>query len=151
MEVIKRFLEWIKLKEQLHVSVAKPPLFKEGEIWWCSLGENIGIEINGKSKDFTRPVLIFRKLSREGFLAVPMSTKNKWGTWYVRVNQSGRAVTVLLSQIRVVSSNRLHSKMGELDDADCIKVSNAFTELYIFSNKKFPPPLSVAGSWENPK
>jgi hypothetical protein len=42
--MIKRFLEWIKLKEKLHSNNYKPPFFKQGEIWWCSFGENIGTE-----------------------------------------------------------------------------------------------------------
>ena len=43
--IIKRFLEWIGLKEKLHKKQAIPPLFKEGEIWWCYVGENIGNEV----------------------------------------------------------------------------------------------------------
>ena len=56
----KHFKEWINLKEKLHFN-AKLPRIKEGEIWWCSFGENIGTEINGKSARFTRPVLIIKK------------------------------------------------------------------------------------------
>ena len=26
------------------------PAIKEGEIWWCAMGENIGVEINGKNE-----------------------------------------------------------------------------------------------------
>ena len=150
METIKRFLEWITLKEKLHISIAKPPLFKEGEVWWCGLGENIGVEINGKSKDFTRPVLIFKKLSEDGFLGIPMSTKAKQGSWYVSVFQHKRKVTVILSQMRIFSTKRLHSKLSKLNDEDCIKVAEAFFELYMLTNKKFPPPLSVTGSWQMP-
>ncbi len=141
MEIIKRFKEWIGLKENLHNSNHIPPLFKEGEIWWCAVGENIGIEINGKSKDFTRPVLVFKKLSKEGFLGIPMSTKLKEGSWYVRVFQHNKEVTVMLSQMRVFSSSRLHSILSKLNSEDCSKVVYAFTKLYLITNKKFPPPF----------
>ena len=70
-KIVKRFLEWIQLKEQLHNASHKPPLFKEGEVWWCSVGENVGKEINGKSKLFSRPVLVFKKLTSETFLGIP--------------------------------------------------------------------------------
>jgi mRNA interferase MazF len=150
MKILKRFSEWMHLKETLHEMTHTPPLFKEGEIWWCSIGENVGIEVNGKSKDFTRPLLVFKKLSRDGFLGIPMSTQHKEGSWYVSVTQHGKEVTVLLSQLRVVSSNRLHAKLSELDDSDCVRVATAFAHLYLSSNKKFPPPLQ-AGSWDNPK
>ena len=139
MQIIKRFLEWIQLKQKLHEATHKPPLFKEGEIWWASLGENIGVEINGKSKDFTRPVLVFKKLSQDGFLSIPMSTQIKTGTWYVAVKQNNKDIVVVLSQMRVLSTNRLYSKIGELDDADCKKVVDGFTRLYLLSNKKFSP------------
>ena len=80
-KTVKRFLEWIGLKEKLHNSVHKPPLFKEGEVWWCSFGENIGIEVNGKGGKFSRPAIIFKKLSADGFFAIPLSTQIKSGTW----------------------------------------------------------------------
>ena len=60
--MLKRFLEWIGLKEKLHTADNKPPLFKEGEIWWSAIGENVGIEVNGKGKPFSRPVYIYKKL-----------------------------------------------------------------------------------------
>ena len=141
---IKKFLEWIKIKEHLHNNVSTPPLFKEGEIWWCGIGENIGVEINGKSKDFTRPVLIFKKLSREGFMGIPMSTQSKEGSWYVSVKQKNAQAIIILSQMRVFSSNRLHTKLGELDDEDCKAVSAGFAKLYL-SSKKFPPPFLWSG------
>ena len=40
----KRFDEWINLKEKLHFN-AKAPRISEGEVWWCSFGENVGVEI----------------------------------------------------------------------------------------------------------
>lgn len=48
---------WNGVKVLLHF-VHSVPNFTEGEVWWCSCGENVGIEINGKNKEFTRPVLI---------------------------------------------------------------------------------------------
>ena len=61
--MIKKFLEWIGLKEKLHTANSTPPLFKEGEVWWCVVGENIGIEMNGKGDVFSRPVYAPTKLT----------------------------------------------------------------------------------------
>jgi len=141
MEIIKNFLEWFKVKEKIDKSQNKIPLFNEGEIWWCMVGENVGIEIGGKGDFFTRPVLIFKKLSREGFLGVSMSTKMKDGTWFVKVKQGGQDEIVVLSQLRVFSSQRLYAKIGELDDSDCTRVSDSFYNLFIKSNKKFSSPF----------
>ncbi len=46
-ETEKRFQDWIKVKEGLHEGDALRTI-KEGEIWWCGVGENVGVEINGK-------------------------------------------------------------------------------------------------------
>jgi mRNA interferase MazF len=35
--------------------------FRQGEVWWVRLGKNIGYETNGKSREFTRPVIILNK------------------------------------------------------------------------------------------
>jgi hypothetical protein len=55
-------LDWWKVNVLLK---DKQPnrLFKEGDIWWCSIGMNVGVEIFGKGKYFARPVIIFKKFS----------------------------------------------------------------------------------------
>src|SRR5208283_3861269 len=92
------------------------PLFKEGEPWWCSVGLNIGTEIYGKGSQFARPVLIVKKFSKDSFLAVPLTSKLKKGTWYVAVDAGGIMRTGVLSQIRVLDSRRLIRKIGTLQD-----------------------------------
>ena len=139
-KIIKKFLEWIGLKERLHESSHKPPLFKEGEVWWCSFGENMGIEVNGKSTKFSRPAIIYKKLSNEGFLAIPLSTKIKIGTWYVPIEHREVECVALLSQVRVLSSKRLLERHGELTQKDIESVKNGFYLLYL--GRKFVPPKS---------
>jgi mRNA interferase MazF len=54
----KNFEDWGNLKPKLDESDHKPPFAKEGEVWWCNCGENIGSEIYGKGKKFLRPFAI---------------------------------------------------------------------------------------------
>jgi len=61
--MLKRFLEWIGLKKKLDDITSEPPLVTERDLWWVSFGENVGSEINGKSNLFSRPGLIYKKLS----------------------------------------------------------------------------------------
>ena len=129
--MFKRFWEWIGLKEKLHRQNYEPPLFKENEIWWCHVGENIGIEINGKSKDFTRPVLILKKYDRYSFLGLPLSTKNKIGSWYATVYFLGISQVVILCQSRVFDYRRLDRRMGELNAIEVADVKKAFVALHI--------------------
>lgn len=130
MNFIKRFQEWITLKEKLRTHDTKPPLFKEGEIWWCGMGENIGVEVSGKNQDFSRPVLVFKKLSKYGFLGIPTSTKIKDGTWYVKIDYQGKNFVVNLSQTKFFSYKRLYNKITTLDSKDFYKTKQAFADLF---------------------
>ena len=127
---VKRFLEWISVKEKLHNQEHLPPLFKEGEIWWCSLGENVGSEINGKSNLFSRPVLIFRKLSKSTFMGIPTSSQDRKGSWYVQITLGSVKSVVILSQARLLDYKRLSSKIGELDAVEMHNVKDKFKNLY---------------------
>lgn len=128
--MIKRFLEWIGLKEKIHNNNQKPPLFNEGEVWWCAIGENIGIEINGKGKVFSRPVFVYKKLSKDGFLGIPLSTQEKKGSWYVEIKFKNKKQILNLSQIRILSSFRMYDLLGSVEKRDLYKIKNGFLRLY---------------------
>ncbi|OGZ96212.1 MAG: hypothetical protein A3J10_02355 [Candidatus Sungbacteria bacterium RIFCSPLOWO2_02_FULL_54_10] len=96
--MIKRFLEWIKLKEKLHDTQHVPPLVKERDLWWISFGENVGFEMNGKSNLSSRPGIILKKLSREFYLVAPTTSQRKEGSWYVEITQEGKSMYVCLHQ-----------------------------------------------------
>ena len=125
----KHFDSWMKLKEKLHFN-ARTPRILEGEIWWCSCGENIGAEINGKSDRFTRPVLVMKKLSISSFMGVPLTSKEKTGAWYACFKFLGKRECAAVCQARVMSSSRLHSKMGQVPLSDLMIVKNSFHRLY---------------------
>ncbi len=128
---IKRFKKWFLIKEKIdEQNINKLPLFSEGEVWWCGIGENVGIEINGKSEVFSRPIVIYKKLSRMGFMAIPMSTQFKNGSWYVSIYFQEKQVVLNISQARVVSSSRLYSRIGSLDENDIKILKEKFIELY---------------------
>ena len=128
---LKRFLEWIFVKQKLHNNISKTPFVSEGDLWWASLGENIGREINGKSELFTRPVLIFKKFSPETFLVLPLTTKNKKGSWYIEISKKGRRQVAVLSQIRTIDGKRLATKLGTISDLDIKKTKGAFVKLLL--------------------
>jgi len=128
--MIKRFLEWIKLKEKLHDAQKGPPLVKERDLWWISFGENVGSEINGKSGLFSRPGVVIKKLSRGFYLVAPTTSQKKEGTWHVPIRQEGRAVYVCLHQIRTIDYRRLSSRLGVVDEEDFKRIKEAFSVLY---------------------
>jgi mRNA interferase MazF len=132
---LKRFLDWISLKERLHSKFSKAPNVCEGELWWASIGENVGFEIDGKSDLFSRPVIIFRKLSHCFYFVIPISTQLKNGSWYVQFDLKDVVNTACLHQARSIDYRRLSSKLGELEPGDLERVFDGFCELYI---GKFP-------------
>lgn len=128
--MIKKFLEWIKLKERLDEKKILPPLINEGDIWWTSLGENIGWEINGKSDDFTRPVIILKKLAHGFYFCIPTTTKAKTGSWYIPYRHQSIDAAACLHQARSIDFRRLHSKLGRLDDCDFLRIKCGFIKFY---------------------
>ena len=128
---MKRFLEWIGLKERLHDTKYQPPLVSEREIWWASVGENVGSEINGKSDLFSRPVIIFKKLAHGFYFIIPTTTQQRQGSWYVAFRQQDKDMIACLHQARGIDYRRLSSKLGELDDSDFARIKAGFDSLYI--------------------
>ena len=128
--MLKRFFEWIGLKEKLHNVDNDPPLVKERDLWWVSFGENIGSEMNGKSRLFSRPGLIIKKLSRGFFLVAPTTSQKKEGTWYVPIKQEGRDMYVCLHQLRTIDYRRLSNRLGVTDEEDFRRVKEFFWRLY---------------------
>jgi len=132
-EASKDFLGWFQIKERLQLSDHKPPLFKEGEVWWCYIGENMGIEINGKGDIFTRPIFILKKYDKYSFLGLPLSTKIEKGTWYVQVEFSSKQQTVSLNQGRIFDYRRFKEKMGQMEEFEIEKVRKGYIALHTFS------------------
>ena len=130
INIVKRFFEWIGLKETIHKNDSIPPFFKEGEIWWSYFGENVGTEMNGKGKLFSRPILIFKKYDKYSFLALPLTTKHKKGTWYFTFTHNEKKQTIVLSQARVINYKRLKELVGKVDSIDYKKIKEAFFDLH---------------------
>lgn len=47
----KDFDGWIKRKKEHHYRKTLPPMFKERDIWWVSVGVNVGFEEDGKTRN----------------------------------------------------------------------------------------------------
>ena len=126
----KHFDEWNDVKKTRH-SFNRVPAIKEGEIWWCAMGENVGVEINGKHERFSRPVLVFKKLSQFGFMGIPLTSQEHQGEWYVSFIFRNKKQTAALAQARVMSVARLCEKMGTIPNSDLGAVRAGFGKLYL--------------------
>jgi hypothetical protein len=68
----KDFDRWNRIKKITDASDEAARLyFREGEVWWVRLGKNIGYETDGKSREFTRPVIVLKKYNQYSFLPFP--------------------------------------------------------------------------------
>ena len=133
MQGSRNYKDWMPVKEDIQRKGVLRK-FKEWEIWWCSIGENVGVEINGKGDKFTRPVSVYHKFSKYGFMGIPSTTKNHIAVapdWYVNFKFKGNDEYAALHQLERVSVFRLCRKMGELDDVDIAKIKAGFAKLYI--------------------
>lgn len=128
-DFINVFAEWMEKKQELHFS-RRVQAFKEWEIWWCAVGKNIGVEINGKNETYARPVLIFKKFSRFSFSGIPLTTQPHEGTWYAHFRFQGKDEYAALMQMRPFSVLRLYRKMGDIDDVDKKTIYEAAKALY---------------------
>ena len=113
----KDFDAW-NLKKKEFDKNKRDLLFKEGEIWWCSLGVNIGEEVYGKGSSFRRPVIVFKKLSRNSCIVIPTSTQKREGSWYHYLRVQNIERWALMHQARFVSANRLYVRESALSDDD---------------------------------
>lgn len=126
----KHFMKWINLKERLH-KACRVTGIKEGQIWWVAMGENVGVEINGKSEKFSRPVLVFKKFGRYSFMAIPLTSQFHEGSWYAEFDFKDMKQYAVLSQARHLSVSRLYGDpIGKISNADFRKVYEAFMKLY---------------------
>lgn len=113
---IKDFKKWHSIKEHLHERKSEV-FFHEREIWWCSLGVNIGYEQDGTGEDFQRPVVILKKFNLDACLVVPLTTTQKKGKYYFVVGElEGKNATAILSQVRFIDRKRLANKVGFLGE-----------------------------------
>lgn len=60
-EKLEKMVEWTKLKMRIHSKEERIIYFNEREVWWASVGINIGNEVDGKNGYFERPVLVLKK------------------------------------------------------------------------------------------
>jgi mRNA-degrading endonuclease toxin of MazEF toxin-antitoxin module len=119
---------WNKRKQKLNSQ--KRVFFNEGEIWWSSVGLNIGMEINGKNHLYQRPILILKKLGHNTFIGVPLSTSVREGNFYFTIETKGITGQLMFNQIKVMDSKRLLRKISKLNSNKLIEIKNNLKNIF---------------------
>lgn len=118
----KNFNGWNIKKQELHKR-EDAPFYHRREIWWCSLGVNVGFEQDGTGRNYDRPVLIIQGFNPHVFFGVALTGKKKKGKFYVPIGEiEGREASVILSQVRLIDTKRLVRKAATLDQGVFDKV-----------------------------
>ena len=125
---IKDFQDWNKLKTNLHSKIANVHLFSEREIWWHSIGVNVGDEEDGHNNTYNRPVIIIKKFNRI-FWGVPTTSQIKDNKFYLPIDFKDQKQCVMLSHLRLYDSKRLENKRGKLSNDQFTKVKYALKTL----------------------
>lgn len=125
----KDFDGWNKAKQQTHAS-SNGTFFHEREVWWCSLGVNIGFEQDGKNDLYERPVLIVKKFNRDVLWVVPLTSTRKQNKYYFSLSSGEHGSVVILSQLRLISSKRLRRRMFKLPQKRFEKIVKEIKQLF---------------------
>jgi mRNA interferase MazF len=117
---VEQFDKWNDIKKKTNLMQFKLGI-KPREIFWAKIGINIGDEEYGKGKEFVRPVVIIRQLTKDLFIGIPTTTAKKDNNDYFHnicyIDKTNKVInsTVMILQQRVFSKKRLLSKIGTVD------------------------------------
>ena len=124
----KNFDDWNERKKSIDKSESLAD-FHIREIWWCSIGVNIGSEQHSQTSDFSRPILVVRKFTRDVFWGMPLTTKTKDIDFRVRFILGGVENDLLILQMRVYDRKRLIRKIGVMPKSDFAKLTRVVKDL----------------------
>jgi mRNA-degrading endonuclease toxin of MazEF toxin-antitoxin module len=101
---------WNIRKKKIN-STYRENFFYQRDIWWCSLGVNVGSEQDGKNEMFERPVIVIKKFSKNLLWIIPLTRSKGMSLYHIKVTAESYAI---ISQLKIISSRRLLRKMGKI-------------------------------------
>jgi mRNA interferase MazF len=126
---MKDFDSWNEVKKKVDIYNSKK--YHPKEIWWSFWGLNIGYEESGKDKQFKRPVLILKTLSHNTCIVVPLTTSKDSNRNRINIGLiEGKHAKIIISQLKVIDTRRLSTKICILDDKIFFKIRKAVKDLF---------------------
>jgi len=131
---IQKLDRWNNVKQVTSES-NKKVYFKERDIFWLKVGENIGFEQNGKGDKFQRPVLVVKRYTNDMFLGIPLSTTIREGSFFFQFSFIKDEIsTALLVQQKLFSSKRCIKKIGKISENNFEKLKQKLYTLIFDDN-----------------
>ncbi|MEA1955211.1 MAG: type II toxin-antitoxin system PemK/MazF family toxin [Campylobacterota bacterium] len=116
---MKKYDEWNAVKKNLD-NKKEIIEFKQRDIFWLSLGENIGFE----------QILVVKKLNKQLFFGVPLSTTLRNGTYFYNFKFIDSVESsALLVQAKVFDIKRVDKKIGMINQEDFKQLQNKLGDL----------------------
>ena len=131
---MQKYDDWNEIKKETSSKNIKIGI-KQREIFWVKIGQNIGSEEYGKGKNFTRPVIIIRKLTKDLFIGIPTTTKLKTDDYFHQFKYKSKKdgeieVSAMILQFKVFSVQRLTNRIGMINKDDFDKILEKSRKLF---------------------
>ena len=107
---------------------------RDGELWWCSVGLNIGVEIDGKNEIYERPVFILKNHNKDIVSILPVTTKVKDTYYQYNFEYKSKHQSVVLTQVKAIDTKRLSRKIGVLPKNLRKEILEKFVSLYKYES-----------------
>jgi mRNA interferase MazF len=126
----KNFTEWNGVKQNIH-DIGKQWFCYERGVYWCSLGLNVGFEVDGKGSYYRRPVLVIKKINQQSCICVPLTTKSKNGSGYYELNLGDKIRRwAVLFQLRCFDTKRMGGTLGIVGENQFQEIKQAIIEMF---------------------
>lgn len=131
MENYDRWNSVKKNTEKSNIKLGIRPI----DIFWAKIGQNIGSEEYGKNKNFSRPVIVIRKLTSDLFIGIPIISTIKDNDYFHSFEYNNRVNGIvknsaMILQVRTYSIKRLMNKAGVINKDDFIKIIEKSKKLF---------------------
>ncbi|MCB9805831.1 type II toxin-antitoxin system PemK/MazF family toxin [Candidatus Nomurabacteria bacterium] len=126
---IKDFDLWNKIKKEINEHQDKP-FIRKREIRWAVLGVNVGSEIDGKDKSFTRPVVIIDTIGKTTALVVPITSKHKEIPGRFEFKWKDNINSICVNQMKVISTKRILDRKGKISENKLKDIKEKIKDFY---------------------
>jgi mRNA-degrading endonuclease toxin of MazEF toxin-antitoxin module len=126
----KNFEKWMVQKENLNNSQVNK-WCRAKEVWWCSVGQNVGYEEDGKDEKRLRPVVVLRNFGFHTALVVSLTTSQKNSSFHFDLGiVAEKRSFAIISQIKLVDTKRLFKQIDVLERGVFDKLKIAIKNLF---------------------
>ena len=125
MSSIEKYNQWNEVKKKIN-DLEKNINIKNSNIYLVSVGQNIGNENYGKGEIFLRPVVVLKKLGHNYFVGIPLTSKEKNGSYFFKFKYKETYSYAMFNQIRTFNSKRILKYHGKIKQNDFANLKESF-------------------------